>query len=128
MKEAGGTVTERNFNTICEKFSVNPKWLRFGVGEMFLADSVDTYIDKVVAEKKLTAKDRALIETMLELPPAARNAFVEFAQKLVANARVQPTEQEQDDERLELEKIIADAQKRLARLDALKSKRTGSSP
>ena len=95
---------------------------------MFLADSVDTYIDKVVAEKNLTEEDRALIKSVIELPPAARNAFVEFAQKLVANARVQPTEQEQDDERLELEKIIADAQKRLARLDALNSKRTGSSP
>ena len=85
MEESGGTVTERNFNTICEKFSVNPDWLRNGAGEPFLPPKVETYLDKVVAEKNLTPDDRALIETMLELPPAARRAFVDFAQKLVAN-------------------------------------------
>ena len=81
---------------------------------MFLADSVDTYIDKVVAEKKLTEEDRALIKSVIELPPEARKAFIEWAQKLMEGITAKPTEQEQEDERLELEKIIADAQKRLA--------------
>lgn len=121
-------LTERNFDAICREWRVNPEWLRNGAGEPFLPPKTETYIDKVVAEKNLTSEDRALIETMLELPPAARKAFVEWAEKLVAQTRVKPTKKEQANERGELKRIIKDAQERLAELDALDSKRFSSSP
>lgn len=127
LEEDGGTVTERNFNTICEKFSVNPDWLRFGIGEMFLADSVGTYIDKVAAEKQLSEEDKALIKSVIELPPEARKAFITWARKLMEGITAKPSAQEkaQENERRKLEKIIADAQNRLAKLDASKSERFG---
>ena len=128
MEEDGGTVTERNFNTICEKFSVNPNRLRLGTGEMFLADSVNTYIDKVVAEKKLSEEDKALIKSVIELPPEARKAFITWAEKLIESVTSKTPEQDRDDERRDLERIIADAQKRLAKLNASNAKRINGSP
>lgn len=113
--ENGGTVTERNFDAICRAFNVNPEWLRDGVGEMFLPDNVDTYLDKVAAKNNLTTEDKALIKSMLELPPETRKAFIDWAEKLVDE--IYSPANRKADERRALEKQIADAQMRLAELD-----------
>lgn len=117
IESGSANLTERNFNAICEKFNVNPNWLRNGEGEIFLPDTVETYIDKVVAKKNLSAEDKALIKSMIELPPEARKAFVDWAEKLVEEVYSPSTQQAKNDERRELEKTIADAQLRLAELD-----------
>ena len=118
-----GTIalTPRNFDAICEKFNVNPDWLRDGVGEMFLPEKVETYLDKIVAEKNLSPEDRALIESILELPPEARKNVIDWAEKLIARIHRQETEQAKADERRVLEKQMADIQQRLAELDGASS-------
>lgn len=112
------SLTERNFEAICREFNVNPEWLRNGTGEPFLKPKVETFLDKIVAEKNLSEDDRALIESVLELPPQAREAVVAWAEKLVAKTRTKKADQAKEDERRNLEEIIADAQRRLAELDA----------
>ena len=62
-------LTDRNFNAICEKFNVNPKWLETGEGEMFLNPST---LDKLAAEYDLTPEESALIKTFAELPAEDR--------------------------------------------------------
>ena len=123
IESGSANLTERNFKSICEKFNVNPEWLRYGIGDMFLPEKVDTYLDKVVAEKKLSPQDKALIKSVLDLPPEARKAFVDWAKKLADTIRVNAKEQAKEDERRALEKTIEDAQRRLNELNASSKKR-----
>ena len=120
IEKGRNELTERNFDAICRTWNVNPEWLRHGVGEVFLPEELDTYLDKVVAEKKLLPEDRALIESIIEMPPEARKNVVDWAELLVAklnrNDRRQ-TEQAKAEKRRALEKTIADAQQELAKLD-----------
>ena len=124
IESGSANLTERNFKSICEKFNVNPEWLRYGIGDMFLPEKVDTYLDKVVAEKKLSPQDKALIKSILELPPEARKAFVDWTEKLAETIRVDAKEQAKEDERRALEKTIQDAQRRLDELNAPTKKRS----
>lgn len=61
MKLTG--LTERNFDTICSVYSVNPEWLSTGKGEMFLEtkkEETDTFADALQRE---TGYNREWIET-----------------------------------------------------------------
>ena len=117
IESGSANLTERNFNSICDKFNVNPEWLRHGTGEMFLPEKLDTYLDKVATKKNLSPQDKALIKSVLDLPPEARKAFVVWAERLAGALRVQDSVKE--DERRALEKTIADAQRRLEELNGV---------
>ena len=89
--ENGGNVTERNFNLICEKFNVNPEWLRTGEGEMFIEPrdvTREALIKSVAVEFALTADETALLRTFLDLEKEHRDSvmkfFVNFAKTMAA--------------------------------------------
>lgn len=121
--EQGGTVTERNFNAICKAFDVNPEWLRYGVGEMFL-ETREAIIREVAEEYKLTSSETALVRAFLELEPEDRAGVLKFAEefsrKLAAEMGVElpaPQRQKPDSELTRAEKhALLDAE-----LDAVES-------
>lgn len=101
--EQGGTVTQRTFDAICKAFSVNPEWLRNGVGEMFV-ETRDAIVASVVAEFGLTDDDAVLIRTYLDLTPEQRAGVMAYIKKFAANMAAQmglpPLEDEKPDSEL----------------------------
>ena len=90
--EQGSNLTERNFNAICKAFSVNPDWLRNGVGEMFV-ETREAMIQEVAEEFGLTPEETILVRTYLELPRESRAGVLEwaknFAKKLATEMGVE---------------------------------------
>lgn len=126
--ETGVTpLTDRNFNAICKAFSVNPDWLRNGVGEMFI-ETRETIIAGVVAEFGLTAEDAVLIRTYLELSPEQRAATMSFIKKFAANMAAQmglpPLEDEKPDNELTPDEAAAVV--RRERLEELEARKRGT--
>lgn len=68
MEKSGATVTEQNIKTICSQFSINEKWLRTGLGEMFLEN-----------EKK----QKEFFEIFDELSPALQEYLIKTAKELL---------------------------------------------
>lgn len=95
-------LTERNFNAICEKFSVNPEWLRNGVGDMFIPLSDEAWLDDLARKKGLSPEEKALIASIVELPPAARKAIIDWAIKLCGelSSRNQLAQESSDEKRM----------------------------
>lgn len=91
--------------------------------EMLLPATLDNYLDKVVAEKNLSVEDKALIKSILELPPKAREAVVNWAEKLIGEVNAQSNEQAKEDEIRALEKQKAEIQRRLDELNDTYQKR-----
>ena len=128
MEVGSNTITQRNFDAICKTFSVNPDWLRNGVGEMFI-ETRETIIAGVVAEFGLTAEDAVLIRTYLELSPEQRAATMAFIKKFAANMAAQmglpPLEDEKPDKDLTPDEA-ADIVRR-ERLEELEARKRGTS-
>ena len=77
--ETGATsITQRNFDAICREFSVNPDWLRDGVGEMFV-ETREELIQSVAGEYELTPDETSLLRTFLDLEPQYRRGVLEWA-------------------------------------------------
>ena len=94
--ETGTTaLTDRNFNAICDVFNVNPKWLRTGEGEMFNPPPEDKWLDDLAKRKGLTSEEKALIGSIIELPPSARKAVIDWAFKLVESVGTRNTKNQQ---------------------------------
>ena len=73
--ELGGNITNRNFETICRVFNVNPKWLESGENPMFVPSSDKDFLDRLAEEKGLNDMEKALIGSIIDLPrPATRVA------------------------------------------------------
>lgn len=68
MEKEGSTVTEQNIRAICNQFSVDEKWLRFGEGNMFLDD-----------EKKA----QELFEIFSALSPLLQDYLIKTARDLL---------------------------------------------
>ena len=124
IEVGSNAITERNFDAICKAFSVNPDWLRNGVGEMFI-ESRDALVASVVAEYGLTEDDAVLIRTYLDLTPEQRAGVMAYIKKFAANMAAQmglpPLEDEKPDYELspdEAAEIIR--QERAAQLAAEK--------
>ena len=81
-------MTERNFNLICKTFSVNPEWLRDGVGEIFL-ESKDALIRNVAEEFHLDDKEILLVQTFLDLDPEQRQGVMAWITKFAEALAVQ---------------------------------------
>lgn len=128
--EQSGNVTERNFNAICKVFSVNPEWLREGVGEMFV-ETRDAMIQEVAEEFGLTPEETILVRSYLELPRESRAGVLEwaknFAKKLAAEMGVELPNQQAVKADNELSPDEAADVIRQERADVLASAKRGTS-
>ena len=88
METPGGTVTERNFNAICKAFSVNPDWLRDGVGEIFV-ETREALIQSLVDEFDLKPNEAVLLKTFLELPAEHRQGVLKWAENFARTMALQ---------------------------------------
>lgn len=75
-------VTEKTVKVICATFSVSERWLRTGIGEMFV-ESERTIISQLSDEYNLDILDRKIIECYLNLGPVQRRAVKEYVRSLV---------------------------------------------
>lgn len=89
------TLTDRNFNAICDVFNVNPDWLRTGEGEMFNPPPEDKWLDDLAKRKGLTPEEKVLIGSIIELPPEARQAVIDWAFKLVESVGARSNKNQQ---------------------------------
>lgn len=86
--EAGGTITERNFDAICKAFNVNPDWLRDGVGEIFV-ETREALIQSLVDEFDLKPNEAVLLKTFLELPAEHRQGVLKWAENFARTMALQ---------------------------------------
>ena len=68
-------------NDICEKFNVNPEWLKNDEGEPY-NDVVTPTMKLLKAEHKLDDLDIQIIEKYLELSPIERQVFKDYIKKM----------------------------------------------
>lgn len=109
-------LTERNFESICRVFNVNPLWLKTGEGEMFNLPSEKDFLDTLAEKKGLNPEEKALIGSIIDLPRPARKAVIDWAFKLVTAIEAQTSDIETATRIRELEESIASQQKELAEL------------
>lgn len=122
IEKGTNKLSERNFELICEKFKVNEDWLEKGEGEMFKATPEQSYLDRLAREKGLTLPEKALIESIINLPAEVRLGVIDWAFKLTTTIAAQAEDNDRK-EIQELERDIAAKEKRLAEL-----KQKGASP
>ena len=117
LEEDGGTVTERNFNIICEKFKVNPEWLRDNVGEMFMPQKKSQYLDLLIEEYGLGNEHKVLIESILELPPEVWSSVIDWIKNCASKICLQNSDFARENRRRELEAQINQARQELAEMN-----------
>lgn len=78
--------SDRTIADICEKFGVNPVWLRTGVGEPFTPLSRSEELAAIFERMEVgdDAKSR-LIRAMARMPDEAFPPFVKFVEQLYKN-------------------------------------------
>lgn len=62
-------------NHLIEVYNVNPEWFKTGNGDMFLKSS-SSLIDLLAKEHNLSALDRSILESFLDLSPDQRQAVI----------------------------------------------------
>ena len=119
-------LSPRNFKLICQEFNVNPQWLESGEGEMYNPPSKKNsdFLDLLAKDKGLTDEEKALIGSIIDLPPGARKAVIAWAMDLTERMEAVAKKSKENRKR-ELKKTIADSQKELAELESLEG---GESP
>lgn len=70
------SVSERHIKLLRSAYNVNEHWLRTGEGEMFnpASKSLDTLADT----NKIDPVTRAIVEGLIEMPAAQREAFIDL--------------------------------------------------
>ena len=82
MSESGKrSFSKRTLADICEKFNVNPVWLKNGEGEPY-NDVVTPTMKLLKAEYNLDDLDIQIIEKYLELSPIERQVFKDNIKKI----------------------------------------------
>ena len=114
--ELGGNITERNFESICRVFNVNPQWLESGEYPMFVPSPEKDFLDRLAEEKGLNPMEKALIGSIIDLPRSAREAVIDWAFNMVIQIEAQTSGVEKENRIAELEKSIAEQQKELEKL------------
>lgn len=119
-------LSPRNAELICQKFNVNPQWLESGEGEMYNPPpkKKNDFLDLLAKEKGLTDEEKALIGSIIDLPPEARKTVIAWAMDLTERMEAVAKKSNENRKR-ELKKTIADSQKELAELESLEG---GESP
>ena len=103
-------LTERNFNAICKTFSVNPEWLRYGIGEIFI-ETREKIILSVAEEFELDKMETNLVRTFLELPADYRQGVLEWAKKFATTLTI-----ELELEQVKTKKYKPDSEKSIAEM------------
>lgn len=86
--ESGRVIPNNTFiQLMCSKFNVNEEWLRTGDGEMFIKTKRTT-LDELTASYNLNTKEKAIIQTYLNLSPQGRAGVLEYVDKLVKSIAV----------------------------------------
>ena len=88
IEKGRNELTDRNFDAICTAFSVNPEWLRNGVGEMFLETREDL-IRNVAKQFELSDDDTILLRTFLSLPREHRAGVLAWARNFATTLAAQ---------------------------------------
>ena len=65
MEKGSRNLTDRTVLLICEKYSVNEEWLRYGTGPMFI-ESDSTIVSQLSSVYGLDAFEKVLIEGFLK--------------------------------------------------------------
>lgn len=118
IESGNNGLTDRNFESICRVYNVNPRWLESGEGVMFAEKKTKNYLELLAEEKNLSPNDIAIIQSILDLPPEIRQAAAEWLFNLARKMKIQNSETEQEKRRRELEKQIRDAQEELDKLNS----------
>ena len=113
-------LTERNFDSICRVFNVNPEWLRHGVGEMFNPPVEKSFLDQLAEEKGLDARHKALIKSIIELPADIREGVIDWALNLAHEINSRTSEQQIDDE---LQQLMEQKEKIENRIEELTNRK-----
>ena len=103
IENGKSNLTDRNFDTICRVFNVNPEWLRSGVGEMFNSSNEKSYLDQLAEEKGLDAKGKALIQSIIDLPSGVREGVIDWALNLARELNSKNTNSQDELQRLRVE-------------------------
>ena len=78
-------LTERNLNSICEKFNVNKEWLANGIGEMFLPQLPEDDFSRLLSE--IEESDDEFIKNFLwsywQLDEKGKQVIKDFLKALV---------------------------------------------
>lgn len=83
MMEVGKReISERHIKTICAIFGVCEKWLRDGIGEMFV-ETDKTVISALVDEYELDPLDQKIVECYLNLGALQRKVIKGYLRSLV---------------------------------------------
>jgi transcriptional regulator with XRE-family HTH domain len=69
-----------HISQICNEFNVSEKWLRDGIGEIFVPTSSLT-LDEYAKKHKLTDLETEIIKNYMELDSDTRKSLMEFLQK-----------------------------------------------
>lgn len=111
------TLTERNFEAICRVFNVNPEWLRDNIGEMFMPQKKNQYLDLLIEEYGLGNEHKVLIESILELPPEVWSSVIDWIKNCASKICLQNSDFARENRRRELEAKINQARQELAEMD-----------
>ncbi|MGE6515162.1 helix-turn-helix domain-containing protein [Lysinibacillus sphaericus] len=78
-------VTDRTITLICSEFNANEEWLRTGVGEMFLEQTIDAEFAEILAEATLSGNEqiKELMIRASKLNEKQLKAFVDFLDTMV---------------------------------------------
>ena len=109
-------LTERNFEAICNVFNVNPEWLATGVGKEFKEKS---FVDELAKKYNLGFKEKTLIESILNLPPTARDAVIDWALDFATKIEEENIRQENEfvKKRRKLQQQKKDIEAQLKKID-----------
>lgn len=110
IESGRNNLTERNFESICRVFNVNPDWLRYGVGEMFNPKKKNQYLDSLINEYGLNNEHKILIESILELPPEMWGGIIDWIKKCSAKLNDFSHENAEKNRNLELEEQMRKTQ------------------
>lgn len=109
-------IPDYKLSMICQQYNVNEHWLRTGEGEMFQPQPAS--LDAMAQANQIDALTRAVVETLIEMPQAQRDAFTQLVQDVAERVRraeadgAQPLQIDQD-----VKALIRDA-KAQGRLDS----------
>lgn len=82
MEKGNRVVSERTIKIICSEFHVNEKWLRTGIGEIFV-ESDDTILSSLSKQHNLTNADEVFFRAFLKCTPEERAVLKQLAFKLM---------------------------------------------
>lgn len=117
IESGRSTLTERNFDAICRVFNVNPEWLRNDVGEMFMPQKKNRYLDLLIEEYGFGNEHKVLMESILALSPEVCSQVINWVANCVVKIQPHLSDFAKENRRRELEAQINQAQQELAAMN-----------